>query len=367
MITGNKHWTRLLLAGCALVCMTACNQSAGTAPTSGYETMTVTASTVELVNSYSATIRGRQDIDIYPQVSGKIEQLCVTEGEKVKKGQLLFIIDQVPYKAALRTAEANVKSAEANVATAKLTFESNKELRKENVISDFTLSTSENSYLTAEAQLAQAEAQLVDAKNNLSYTEVRSPSNGVVGTLPYRVGTLVSASMAQPLTTVSDNSTMYVYFSMTENQLLQFIRAYGNMDDAMASMPQVGLRLNDGELYEKKGVIESISGVIDRQTGSVTVRAVFDNESRLLHSGASGTIEYPVTFENKIVIPQEATMQLQDKYLVYKVVDGKAVSALVTVAPISDGHEYIVTEGLTPGEEIIASGAALVREGAQVK
>ena len=354
------------ILGCT-ASLTACQQSQTQMAGSGYSLMTVSTTDKDLSTSYSASIRGRQDIDIYPDVSGKIEKLCVTEGEKVRRGQLLFIIDQVPYQAALNTALANVEAAEASVATAELTYTSNQELRRQNVISDFTLRTSENNYLTAKAQLAQAKANEVNARNNLSYTEVKSPADGVVGSLPYRVGTLVSASMPQPLTTVSDNSTMYVYFSMTENQLLSLTREYGSMDDALKNMPEVSLKLNDGTYYDKKGVIESISGVIDRQTGTVTARVVFDNESRLLHSGASGTIEIPTTYKNVIVIPQEATVQQQDKVLVYKVIDGKATSSIISVSSISDGREYVVLSGLNVGDEIIAAGAGMVREGAQVK
>ena len=332
-----------------------------------YETMKVATTDKALTTTYSATIRGRQDIDIYPQVAGTIQELCVSEGEKVRKGQTLFIIDQVPYKAALNTAIANVKSARAALATAELTYKSNQELFREKVVSDYTLRTSENNYLTAQAALAQAEATEVNARNNLSYTVVKSPSDGVVGTLPYRVGTLVSSSMPQPLTTVSDNSTMYVYFSMTENQLLSLVRQYGSLDSALVQMPEIQLRLNDQSMYEEKGRIETISGVIDRQTGTVSVRAVFPNSSRLLHSGASGNILIPSTYEDCIVVPQEATVKQQDKVLVYKVVDGKAVSSLIQVSDINDGREYIVLSGLSVGDEIVAKGAGLIREGMQVK
>ncbi|GAA6484319.1 efflux RND transporter periplasmic adaptor subunit [Bacteroides uniformis] len=332
-----------------------------------YATMKVEATDKELSTSYSATIRGRQDIDIYPQVSGTIEKLCVTEGQKVRRGQSLFIIDQVPYKAALKTAVANVEAARAALATAALTYNSNKELYAQKVVSEFSLKTAENAYLTAKAQLSQAEAQEISARNNLSYTEVKSPSDGVVGALPYRAGALVSPSLPQPLTTVSDNSDMYVYFSMTENQLLALTRQYGSMDEALKNMPQAELRLNDNSVYDKKGTIESISGVIDRQTGTVVARVVFSNESRLLHSGASGTVVVPTTYKNCIVIPQEATVQLQDKTVVYKVVDGKAVSALITVAGINDGREYVVLDGLEVGDEIVSTGAGLLREGTQVK
>ena len=368
MITVNKKWIRLIgIVGCT-VWMASCKQApdAGVKPSS-YAVMQLEAADKELSSSYSASIRGRQDIDIYPQVSGTIEKLCVSEGQKVRRGQLLFIIDQVPYKAALKTATANVEAARAALATAELTYKSNKELYAQKVVSEFSLKTAENSYLTAKAQVAQAEAQEISARNNLSYTEVKSPSDGVVGALPYRAGALVSANMPYPLTTVSDNSDMYVYFSMTENQLLALTRQYGDMDEALKNMPEVELRLNDNSVYDKKGVIESISGVIDRQTGTVVARVVFPNESRLLHSGASGTVVVPSIYKDCIAIPQTATVRMQDKTIVYKVVDGKAVSTLITVAGINNGREYVVLDGLKAGDEIVSEGAGLVREGTQVK
>ena len=367
MITVNKKWLRLIgIVGCT-VWVASCKQATDAGVKPSYAIMEVKAADKELSTSYSATIRGRQDIDIYPQVSGTIETLCVTEGQTVRRGQLLFVIDQIPYRAALKTAVANVEAARAAMATAELTYNSNKELYAQKVVSEFSLKTAENTYLTAKAQLTQAEAQEVNARNNLSYTEVKSPSDGVVGALPYRVGALVGANLPYPLTTVSDNSDMYVYFSMTENQLLALTRQYGSMDEALKNMPEVELILNDNSVYNKKGVIESISGVIDRQTGTVMARVVFPNESRLLHSGASGTVVVPSIYKDCIAIPQGATVQMQDKVVVYKVVDGKAVSTLITVAGISDGREYVVLSGLQSGDEIISEGAGLMREGTQVK
>ena len=367
LITVNKKWLRLRgIVGCT-VWMASCKQATDAGVKPSFAIMEVKAADKELSTSYSATIRGRQDIDIYPQVSGTIEKLCVTEGQTVRRGQLLFVIDQIPYRAALKTAVANVEAARAAMATAELTYNSNKELYTQKVVSEFSLKTAENTYLTAKAQLTQAEAQEVNARNNLSYTEVKSPSDGVVGALPYRVGALVGANLPYPLTTVSDNSDMYVYFSMTENQLLALTRQYGSMDEALKNMPEVELILNDNSVYNKKGVIESISGVIDRQTGTVMARVVFPNESRLLHSGASGTVVVPSIYKDCIAIPQGATVQMQDKVVVYKVVDGKAVSTLITVAGINDGREYVVLSGLQSGDEIISEGAGLVREGTQVK
>lgn len=272
----------------------------------------------------------------------------------------------MPYRAALNTAVANVEAAKAGLATAELNYESNKELYAQNVVSEFTLKTAENNYLTAKAQLSQAKAQETNTRNSLSYTEVKSPSDGVVGMLPYKVGALVSPSIPQPLTTVSDDSDMYIYFSMTENQLLSLTRQWGSMDKALENMPEVQLKLSDGSIYEQPGKIESISGVIDRQTGTVGVRAVFPNAERMLHSGASGSVIIPSVYKDCIVIPQGATVRLQDKTIAYKVIDGKAVSTLIEVADTDDGREYIVLGGLVPGDTIVSEGAGLVREGMQV-
>lgn len=328
-----------------------------------YRTITVDTSSVTVKSSYSATIRGRQDIDIYPQISGKITELKVNEGEKVSKGDVLFIIDQVPYKAALNTAKANVAAAQASVSTAQLTYDSKVKLYNEKVISLYELQSAENALLTAKATLAQCEAQLVNAENNLSYTVISSPADGVVGTIPYRQGTLVSASMPQPLTTISDNSQMYVYFSFNESQLLGILKKFGSMENAIKNLPDIQLQLSDGSIYEQTGRIETISGVIDRSTGTFSIRAVFDNRDRLLHSGANGRVVIPVTHNGCIVIPQAATTELQDKVITYKVVDGKAKSAIINVSPGADGKEYIVNDGLEIGDVIVAEGAGLMKEG----
>ena len=344
--------------------------SCGQAPTeqgpAQYGVTTIATTDREIQSNYSATIRGRQDIDIYPQVSGTISELRVTEGQSVSKGQTLFIIDQVPYKAALQTAEANVAAAKASVATAQLTYDSKKELFAKSVVSQYDLSTAENTLLTAKAQLAQAEAQRVNAANNLSYTVVKAPANGMVGTLPYRVGALVSASIPQPLTTVSDNSEMYVYFSMTENQLLNLTRKYGSIANTLKNMPDIQLVLNDGSVYDRTGRIESISGVIDTSTGSVQLRAVFPNADGLLHSGGAGSVIVPNIHKDCVVVPQVATFELQDKVYVYKVVDGKATSSMIDVEKINNGREYIVKSGLVPGDVIVAEGVGLLREGTPI-
>ena len=335
----------------ALWCIVAvgCKQSPVIQQSSGYTTMTVFTSEKTLSNNYSASIRGKQDIDIYPQVSGFITKLCVTEGESVKKGQVLFIIDQVPYQAALNTAIANVEAAKASVATAQLTYDSKQELYKNKVVSEFDLKTAYNTLLSAKAQLAQAEAQEINARNNLSYTA------------------LVSANLPKPLTTVSDNSEMYVYFSMTENQLLALTRQYGSKDKALENMPEIELQLNDKSLYPQTGKIETISGIIDQNTGTVSLRAAFPNEEQLLNSGGSGNVIIPVTYDNCVVIPQAATFEIQDRVFVFKVVDGKTQSAPVEVTRVNGGQEYIVNAGLNSGDVIVAEGVGLLREGTPIE
>ena len=357
------------MALCCSLLVTSCQQKKENqeVASTDFKTMTVGKQDLSLNTSYSASIKGRQDIDIYPQVSGKMQRLCVKEGDKVSRGQLLFVIDQVPYRAALATALANERQAQAQLANAQLTYSNNKELLAQKVISSYTYKTSENAYHTAQAQVAQAKAQVVDARNNLSYTEVRSPANGVVGTLPYRVGALVGPSMPQPLTSVSDNSEMYVYFSMTEKQLLTFIRQYGSKDAAIHNMPSISLQLGDQSIYEHKGKVESISGVIDTQTGAVSLRAIFPNPERLLNSGGSGNVLIPTHRKDCIVIPQSATVQQQDKRIVYKVVNGKAVSQLIGVESIDDGRNFVVTSGLHTGDVIVSDGAGMVHEGEIVK
>ena len=367
MITLNRKWIRLIgIVGCTM-CLASCKQASdasGMKPS--YATMKVEATDKELSTSYSATIRGRQDIDIYPQVSGTIEKLCVTEGQKVRRGQLLFIIDQVPYKAALKTAVANVEAARAALATAELTYNSNKELYAQKVVSEFSLKTAENSYLTAKAQLSQAEAQEISARNNLSYTEIKSPSNGVVGTLPYRIGALVGPNMAQPFTVVSDNAEMYAYFSISENMLRRYSARYGSIDSMIAGMPEVGLQLNDGSLYKAKGRIETVSGVVDPVTGTVQIKALFPNPDRELLSGSIGNVILQNPKTEAVTIPMTATVELQDKIIAYRLKNGQAEAAYLTVDRLNDGNRFIVKEGLSVGDTIVAEGVGLVREGMSI-
>lgn len=360
---------RYLLVAALSVVLFSCGKSQQTqAPRPAEDRIGIIESTDITTHAvYSASIQGRQDIAILPEIAGRLVELRVHEGEQVKKGQVLFVIDQVPFRAAVETAKANVQAAEAGVSAAELVYKSRKQLYADSIISEYDMLLTKNEWLSAKAGLAQAKAALVIAENNLNYTEVKSPSNGVVGTLPLRVGAMVSPQMPQPLTTVSDNSTMYVYFSMTEAQMMSLSRRYGSPAQALQQMPNVSLRLCDGTMYDHAGRVETFSGVIDRQTGAVSVRAVFPNPERLLLSGGSCDIVLPVENRGVIVIPQEATYEIQDKIFVFRVMDGKAVSTMVNVTPVEDGKRYIVTDGLQAGERIILRGAGLVRDGEEVE
>ncbi|MBO7068503.1 MAG: efflux RND transporter periplasmic adaptor subunit [Bacteroidaceae bacterium] len=358
-----------ILGTVAVSILSSCSKSSqNQMPAANFETMKVTTKDVTMTTKYSATIRGRQDIDIMPQVSGTLTKLCVTEGQKVSTGQALFIIDQVPYQAALNTALAALESAKAQLATSQLEYESKQKLFEQNVISEFDLQKASNALLTAKAQLAQSQAQVVNARNNLSYTVVKSPSNGIVGTLPYRQGALVSPSMGQPLTTVSDNNQMYVYFSINEAQLLSMTRESGSAEAAIKAMPEIKLILIDGSEYKYAGKVESISGVVDRSTGTVQLRAVFDNPEKLLHSGSTGHVLIPTVYKDKIIIPATATVQLQDKFKVYLVdKDNIAHEKLVVTEPHTNGKEYVIKEGLKVGDVIVAEGAGMLKDGQNVK
>ena len=345
--------SRLILLACCLS-LFSCGQSdktTGKAPE--FAVITVETTTANLTNSYPATIRGKQDVEIRPMVSGFITKLHVDEGSVVRKGQVLFSIDPVQYQAAVNTQE--------------LTVNNKRELNKKNIISNYDLQMAENQLAQTKAQLAQAEAQLVNAKNNLSYTSVTSPSDGVVGSIPYRVGSLVSPSVANPLTTVADISEMYAYFSMTERQLLSQIREGGSIKEILERMPDVQLQLIDGTMYADSGRVETISGVIDQTTGSVTMRALFPNKHNVLRSGSTGNVVFPNPMTDVIMIPQSATTEIQDKKFVFVLQpDNTLKNTEIKVFKLNDGKYYYVTEGLKAGDKVVMEGVQNLRDGAAI-
>ena len=362
-----KKITLALMAICGIV-FSACKTS--TTETAKEETrhltMEIQLCDRILTTGYPAAISGVQTVEIRPQVSGMITDILIEEGESVRKGQVLFVIDQTPYKAAYEIAVANVHSAEAALSTAQLIYDSNKDLYEQKVVSEFDLMTAKNDLTDAKARLALCKAEEVNASNNLSYTEVRSPVNGVASMIPYRVGALVNSNIVQPLVTVSDDSRVYAYFSMAENQMLDMVLQYGSLNKAIRQMPEVELMMSNGQPYEHRGKINAISGTISESTGSVSIRAMFDNRNHLLRNGGSGTIVIPVERKNCIAIPKAATYELQDRIFTYRVIDGKASSTEILVSPQDNGVEYIVEKGLSVGDVIVAEGAGLIKEGAKI-
>ena len=353
----------------ALLAFSCGNSQQGGMPALSLAVMTVEPTSQELNSAYPATIKGQQDIEIRARVSGYITKLCVVEGAVVHKGQPLFLIDAVPYQKAVQAAEAAVEVAKANVATTQLTVDSKTELHAQNIISDYDLQTAKNSLASAKAALAQAEAQLASARNDLSYTTITSPSDGVVGTIPFRVGSLVGTTTQEPLTVVSDINKMFVYFSMNEKQLLALTRQKdGSVNSMIGAMPEVQLQLADGTMYPAKGKIETLSGVIDLSTGAVQMRATFPNAQRLLRSGGTGTVLIPSVLDSALLIPQSATYEVQDKKFVYVLGDSSKVkNTEITVFPLDNGKQYVVTSGLKPGEQVVVEGVATLRDGMPIQ
>lgn len=301
--------------------------------------------------TYPATIKGVQDVQISPKVGGFLTKIYVKEGQNVSAGQLLFEIDNVTYQAQVRQAQAAVNTAKTQVSTAKLTYDNSRQLYDNKVIGDYELQTSQNTYEQAKAGLAQAEAALANAREALSFCYVKSPATGVVGTLPFKVGALVSA--ANVLTTVSNNSSMEVYFSMNEKNALEMSKS-GN---GLSSLPDVKLQLADGTLYSHEGKVTKMSGVIDAATGTVQLIALFPNPERLLKSGGSGNIIIPRDQTSAIVIPQSCVMEVQNKKFVYTLgKDNKVKYTEITVDPQNDGNSYIVTGGLNVGDKYVTNG-----------
>lgn len=296
-------------------------------------------------------------MDVRPFVSGFITKVNVDEGQYVTKGQPLFTLDQVQYQAAVDQANAAVNSARTALETAKLTAANKQRLFDKNIISEYENQLAKNSLAQAEAQLAQANAALTTARKNLSYTVVTAPSNGFVGSILNREGSLASPSMATPLTTLSDNSDIYAYFSLNEKDILELTKDGKTLNQAIAQMPPVQLQLADGTIYPETGKVATVSGVIDKSTGSANVRARFKNDNGMLRSGSTGQILIPNHKENVILIPQKSTFEIQDRRFVYVVNDSNmTVSTAVTVAPENDGKQFIVTSGLNPGQRVVVEG-----------
>ena len=358
---------KILMFAAASVFLASCGGGGGR-PTFGdneYPVLTVGTSSTQMQTTYPATIKGVQDVQICPKVQGFITQINVKEGQSVGVGQVLFVLDNATYQAQVRQSQASVNTAQAACNTAKLSYENAKKLFENKVIGDFELQSATNSYESAQAALAQAQAGLASAKEMLSFCYVKSPAAGVVGTLPFKKGALVNT--ASVLTTVSNNSSMEVYFSLTEKDALAMAQTAGGQKAAMGAMPNVQLQLADGTIYNHEGKVTKMSGVIDPATGSIQVIAVFPNPERILKSGGSGAIIIPKSNSAAIVIPQGCVSEIQNKKFVYILdKDNKVKYTEIQVDPQTDGNNYIVTDGLKVGDKYVTNGITKLTDGMEI-
>lgn len=335
-----------------------------------FPVLTITPMSTQLSTEYPATIQGQQNVEIRPKIDGYIDEIYVDEGATVKKGQRLFKIFAPQYEQEVRTAEANIKIAQANVNSAEMEVNKVRPLVERNIISKYELESAEFKLQSANAALAQAQAALANARTNLGYTIVTSPVNGVIGTLPYKIGSLVSSNTAQPLTTVSNIGNIYAYFSVNEKQVLEFATTVKGKTTAerLASLPPVSLVLANGTEFPEKGHIETASGLINTETGSVQVRATFPNPQGLVRSGGTGMVKIPATLDSAILVPQKSTYEIQGKRFVYQLTDSNTVKSVeIRIRPNSGGQYFVVEEGLRPGDRIILEGVAGLRENMPVK
>ncbi|MDB5262650.1 MAG: efflux transporter periplasmic adaptor subunit [Adhaeribacter sp.] len=340
------------------------------APVKDYLVLTLEPRTVTLNSDFPATIEGQQDIQIRPMIDGYLGSIHVDEGATVRRGQLLFKINAPQYEQEVRTAQANIKIAQADVNAAQMEVNKVRPLVEKNIISKYELQSAQFNLQARQAALAQANAAYANARTNLSYTSVTSPANGIVGSFPYKIGSLVSSNTTQPLTTVSNIGNIYAYFSINEKQALAFSANTkgATTQERLATMPPVTFLLANGNEYPEKGRIETTSGSINTETGSVRVRATFPNPGNIIRSGSSGAVRIPTTVDSALVVPQKATYEIQGKKFVYLVENNGTVrSQEVSVMQNDDGRFFVVQEGLQPGSQIVLEGVATLREGAPIK
>ena len=366
------------LLGIILVTITAVSctnqQKAGQAGAAAaikeYPVIAVKSQSTQLYKDYPTKLQGQQTVEIRSKITGYIEQIMVDEGATVRKGQLLFRLNANDVQATVRSAEAQVKVAEANIFTAQVNVEKTKPLVEKDIVSKFDLQSAESTLKAQEAQLAQAKANLENARANLQYTRITSPADGTIGNFPFRVGSLVSSSTMEPLTTVSNTVKMYAYFSFNEKEFLTLTKGLEgkNLQEKLTRLPDVSLILADNSVYEKPGRIETASGLVDEQTGAVNIRASFPNPDGLLRSGGSGLVRIPQYVDSAIIIPQKTTYELQGKHFVYVLgTDNKVHNTEIEILVGNLKDSYVVTSGLKAGDQIVLEGIAALRNDTEIK
>jgi membrane fusion protein (multidrug efflux system) len=318
---------------------------------------------------FPASIQGQQVVEIRPKIDGYIDGIFVKEGAIVKKGQLLFRISNPQYEQMVRTAEASIKIAEADVLAAEMNVNKVKPLVEKDIVSKFELQSAQYTLQSKEAILAQAKASLANARTNLGYTSIQSPLDGVIGNIPYKIGALVNSNNPEPLTTLSDNTNVHVYFSLNEKKLLSLTSNSrgAEIQDILNRMSSPVLVLADGSEYPEKGKLETASGLIATETGTVSLKAIFPNTKGVLRSGASAIIRLPHTVTSAFLIPQSASYELLDKRFIYAVGDNnKVFSVPITSTSTDDGQFFIVNEGLKANDRIVLTGITRLKDSIQI-
>ncbi|MBC7902787.1 MAG: efflux RND transporter periplasmic adaptor subunit [Gemmatimonadaceae bacterium] len=340
--------------------------AAGAPPPPALPVLKLGTSAATTYQEFSASLQGSRDIEIRPQVEGYLEKIYVDEGAYVKKGQSLFAINDRPFREQVNNARAALSAAEANLSNADINVSKLTPLVQNNVISDVQLKTSKATQAAATAAVVQARSILQSASINLGYTIITAPVDGYVGRIPYKAGSIVGTNVTDPLTVVSAVKEVYAYFSMSEKDFLQFESQYSGttVQEKIKQMPEVELMLADNSTYPYKGKIEIVSGQFNDNVGTISFRASFPNTAGLLRSGNTGKIRIPHAFNTAILVPQEATFELQDKVFVFLLSDSnKVASTPITVAGTT-GHYYLVEKGLQPGQQIVYTGLDRLRDGA---
>ena len=335
-----------------------------------YPILTISPHVTTMFSDYPATVQGQQNIEIRPKIDGYIQTIYVDEGATVRRGQLLFRISAPQYEQMVRTAEADIKIAQANVNAAQMQVNKVRPLVEKDIISKFELESAQYTLQARQAALAQARATLANAKINLAYTSVTSPVNGVVGTIPYRIGSLVSSTTVQPLTTVSNIGNIFAYFSINEKQALDYAKNSPgtNLHQRLARIPPVTLILSTGTEFPQKGRIETASGLINTETGSVSVRATFPNPGNLVRSGSSAVVRIPRTVDSAILVPQKSTYEVQGKKFVYVLEStGNVRGAEIKVQDTNNGQYFVVQSGLNTGDKIVVEGVATLKDATLIK
>ncbi len=346
------------------------NEPAKSVPLKEYPVRKLTYQSTVTHKSYPATVEGIQTVELRPRVSGYLQEIYVDEGARVSKGQPMFKINADEFNQQVNAAKANVAVAKAKVNTTKMEVEKQRPLVEKGIVSEYILTAAQYAQESAEAALQQAEADLQNALTNLSYTTVKSPANGIIGTIPYRIGSLVGSSNTEPLTFISDISQVRVYFAVNEKDFLTLSRnlSTGTKSGKDKKQQEVQLIMVDGSPYDQPGVIDAMSGLINSATGSATLRATFNNPNGLLRSGSSATIKIPTPKDSVLVIPQGATYELQNKRFIYVVEEGDTVKPrAIEVVPDDAGKDFIVKHGLQPDEIIVLDGINSLQAGAKIK